>query len=90
MMEQAHIYYGGIVQGVGFRFTVERLAKDLGLTGWVRNLADGRVEILAEGERDSLLKLIVQVEEHFQGYIRKKEEQINTVSGRFKDFRVTY
>ncbi|MFQ5701135.1 MAG: acylphosphatase [Acidobacteriota bacterium] len=40
----------GLVQGVGFRFFVMRRASELGLAGWVRNLPDGRVEVLAQGD----------------------------------------
>lgn len=51
-MVRRHIYFSGRVQGVGFRFQASWAAKRLDLTGWVRNLDDGRVEIpLAEGER---------------------------------------
>lgn len=44
-----HLLVSGRVQGVGFRFFVVRAARDAGLLGWVRNLADGRVEVWAEG-----------------------------------------
>ncbi|MGQ9706787.1 MAG: acylphosphatase [bacterium] len=57
----AHIYVGGVVQGVGFRFFVERYALKLGLVGWVRNLNDGRVEIYVEGDEkdiDSFIDII--------------------------------
>ncbi len=47
----------GRVQGVGFRWFVEREAHVLGVSGWVRNNADGRVEVLAQGTRDQLLGL---------------------------------
>jgi len=47
MAKRAHVYYSGSVQGVGFRFTAEDLARQNNLTGWVKNLADGRVEIVA-------------------------------------------
>ena len=47
----------GRVQGVGFRWFVEREAHILGISGWVRNNADGSVEILAQGTRDQLLGL---------------------------------
>lgn len=56
-----HILVDGRVQGVGFRYFVQAQANQLGLTGWVRNLDDGRVEILAEGEKSEVLNLLDQV-----------------------------
>jgi acylphosphatase len=52
-----HFYLVGRVQGVGFRRYVEREALALGLTGWVRNTPDGRVEVLAAGPEDGLGRL---------------------------------
>ncbi|MEM7027057.1 MAG: acylphosphatase [Pseudomonadota bacterium] len=52
-----HVYVQGRVQGVGFRAATLRKAKALGLTGWVKNLTDGRVEVLASGELASLQQL---------------------------------
>lgn len=51
-------HVSGLVQGVNFRWFTKRRAVDLGLTGWVRNLADGSVEFVAEGDRASLDALI--------------------------------
>lgn len=48
------VLYAGRVQGVGFRYTVQRLASGFEVTGAVRNLPDGRVELLAEGSQDEL------------------------------------
>jgi acylphosphatase len=73
VMEQAHVIYSGAVQGVGFRFSVQRYAINLGLKGWVRNLHDGRVEILAEGPKEKLEKLCTDIEDYFQRYIKNKE-----------------
>jgi len=56
-----HILVEGRVQGVGFRYFVQAQANQLGLTGWVRNLEDGRVEILAEGGKKDLLDLLDRV-----------------------------
>ena len=56
--ERVHIYIKGRVQGVSFRWWIFRGAQGLGLVGWVKNLEDGRVEILAEGEKTKLTKLI--------------------------------
>ena len=47
--QRAHIVVSGRVQGIGFRYNVQKWAQSLGLKGWVRNLVDGSVEILAEG-----------------------------------------
>ncbi|RLD98262.1 MAG: acylphosphatase, partial [Aquificota bacterium] len=57
-MERVHIWVSGKVQGVWYRATTVEEAKKLGLTGCVRNLPDGRVEIVAEGPRESLERLI--------------------------------
>ena len=48
------IFYSGRVQGVGFRYTVKTLASGFEVTGTVRNLSDGRVELVAEGTKDEL------------------------------------
>jgi acylphosphatase len=58
MQVRAHIVVKGLVQGVGFRFFVYRHATKLRLSGWVRNLFDGDVEVEAEGER-SLLEVFI-------------------------------
>jgi len=48
----------GRVQGVGFRFFAERAARELGVRGWIRNLPDGSVETVAEGEEDAVKKYL--------------------------------
>lgn len=54
MLVAKRFLIGGRVQGVGFRFFAEQRAAIEGIHGWVRNLPDGRVEVRAEGERDSI------------------------------------
>ena len=51
---RVHLLISGIVQGVFFRANTEKVARSLQLTGWVRNLADGRVEVVAEGAQDRI------------------------------------
>jgi len=79
----------GKVQGVGFRYFVERCAEELGLSGWVRNLADGRVEVYAVGSKDQLATLNSRL---WQGPrwsdVRGVEEQEASVESR-AGFRIT-
>lgn len=54
----AHVFVSGFVQNVGYRQFVKKIAQKTGLTGWVRNLSDGRVESLFSGSRDEIKKAI--------------------------------
>jgi acylphosphatase len=60
-MKAKRLMIRGIVQGVGFRYFTERTARHLGLSGYVRNLADGRVEAVAAGPEEDLEAFITQV-----------------------------
>lgn len=55
---QVHALVRGVVQGVGFRYHTQHQARQLGLAGWVRNLPDGSVEVLAEGSADAVQRLV--------------------------------
>lgn len=58
-MKRVHVYISGRVQGVFFRAETQRTATDLYLTGWVRNMEDGRVEVLFEGEDQNVDKMLI-------------------------------
>ncbi len=85
---QAHIFYSGTVQGVGFRYTVQSYASGAGLKGWVRNTPDGRVEILLEGAEDKIRGLCERLDAHFDGYIRDKEIAMRPAEPALKDFQI--
>ncbi len=85
-----HAFYQGIVQGVGFRYTVHRLATGLGLCGWVRNLSDGRVEMKVEGPREAIDEFLRMLEGHFEGSIRSKEIFYEDRPEHFQDFKITF
>jgi acylphosphatase len=74
-MISLHVLYEGTVQGVGFRWSVRHIAKGFDVTGWVRNLQDGRVELQVNGEESearAFLDAIAQSELH--GLIKKQIE----------------
>ncbi len=58
MRKAIRLLVSGVVQGVGYRQTCRQVARSLGLVGWVRNRADGRVEIVAQGDSDALDSLV--------------------------------
>ena len=89
-MKQAHIFYSGMVQGVGFRYMTVRFALNFPLTGWVKNLDDGRVEVLVEGAPDDINKLCQKLNEHFKGYIREEKIDWQGAQGQFNDFKIFY
>jgi acylphosphatase len=89
-MVRAHVIFSGTVQGVGFRFTVQRYALNLDLKGWVKNLPNGSVEILVEGQKEQIEKFCRNIEEYFQGYIRNRDIQFSPAREEFEDFRIAY
>jgi len=60
-MKATRVLIRGLVQGVGFRYFTERAARHLALRGWVRNLADGRVETVAAGSEDDIAAFVSQL-----------------------------
>ncbi len=91
MQARAHIFVSGLVQGVGYRWFVEEHARALGLTGFVRNLWDGRVEIVVEGDRGLIEELIkdLRVGPHLAD-VRKVDINWEPYTGEFNDFRIKY
>ena len=90
MKEQVHVYYSGCVQGIGFRFTAQRLSEELGVFGWVKNLDDERVELIAEASEDVLRILLSRINDAFNRYISDTQENWVPATGEFKDFGVKF
>ncbi len=87
--ERLHALVEGVVQGVGFRYFVTNYAEELQLTGWVRNLWDGRVEVMAEGPKNKLEILLKYLQEGPRGaHVSKVELQWQAATNEFKEFRV--
>jgi len=91
MKARAHAYVSGRVQGVFFRSTVADLAESLGVAGWVRNLSDGRVETLLEGERSSVEKVVEFCRRGPSGaHVRDLDVKWEDWKGEFSDFKILY
>lgn len=88
-MQRVHILVFGQVQGVFFRHTAKKEAEKLDLTGWVRNVGDDKVEIVAEGEEDKLKELIAWCRKGPpMAYVEKVEvEWLDSLEG-FSDFSI--
>lgn len=74
-MISIQVFYDGRVQGVGFRWTVRNIAKGFDVTGWVRNLLDGRVEMQVNGDANEVRAFLDGIKQSEVGsYIRKQTE----------------
>jgi len=89
-MVARRIIFIGRVQGVGFRFTAHRMAGRHQLTGFVRNLRDGTVEMLAQGDPEDIDACIRDIEEYLAGYIRETKVEEVPPDPRWTDFKITF
>ncbi len=90
-MVRAHIVVTGRVQGVFFRAFTQERAVALGLFGWVRNRRDGRVEIMVEGERERIERLIASVKEGPPlSAVEEADVEWQDYEGSFDEFRITW
>ncbi len=91
MLKRLTAYFNGTVQGVGFRYTTQRLAGRFPVTGFVRNLSDGRVELVAEGEETKLQDFLAAIRQsQLAGYIQDTEAKWTAVTLEFKEFGVRF
>ena len=81
------VHYWGKVQGVGFRYTTQGLARQHPVTGYVKNLHDGQVELLVEGTEEEVTRFLNAVSGRMGGYIKGQSVQPETPHG-FVDFTI--
>ena len=90
-MPQRRTYlFSGHVQGVGFRYTTQAIAKHHPVTGYVRNLPDGRVELVMEGDPAELEKVVGRLKEQMEGHISRVTESESPPTGEFPDFSIRH
>lgn len=90
-MKRVHVFYAGRVQGVGFRITAEETAHALGIVGWVKNLRDGRVELIAEAEEIQLNHFLEAVRTGpMRNFIQRIDVTWSYASNTFDEFEIRY
>jgi acylphosphatase len=82
------VHYSGRVQGVGFRATVVQIAGNFPVTGWVKNLADGRVQLLVEGSEEAVGKFLAAVRTHWKHHVEKETVTEETPTGKYGSFTI--
>ena len=91
MKKRVHIFYSGRVQGVGFRITAEETAKSLGVMGWVKNLRDGRVELVAEAEEATLKRFLTTIRNgSMKNFIEQADASWSEASETLEEFEIRY
>jgi acylphosphatase len=88
--EGRHVIYRGAVQGVGFRFTALRIARQFPVQGYVRNLPDGSVELVAVGAAQQLRDFLAAVAEAMRGNIERAEESPLTSPEEYTRFEIRH
>mgnify|MGYP001045991001 CR=1 FL=1 len=81
-------HFSGHVQGVGFRYSTAQLAKGYEVTGFVKNLADGRVEMEIEGSERECRQMLASVVDELDAYVRKTESSEGRRPQRFTAFQI--
>ena len=88
---RVHAIYGGRVQGVGFRFTAQRYANEIGVTGYVKNLWSSQVEIVAEGEKEKVETFLAKIKNGpLSHYIDDVETHFSSYKGEFRGFNIRF
>ena len=88
--QRCEVYYAGRVQGVGFRYTVRSLAAGFPVTGFVRNVSDGRVHLVVEGDDDEIDLFLDAVQTEMQHYIRDVQQTRQPAGGQFHSFEIRH
>ena len=89
-MKRITVHFTGTVQGVGFRYTTCRVAERFSVTGLVRNLPDGSVEMVAEGEDAEVDKFLQAVQQAMAGYLRETQVAESPGTNEFSTFSVAF
>jgi acylphosphatase len=84
------VYFSGRVQGVGFRYTARNIALQHDVGGFVRNLPDGRVELILEGSEGEIVRTIDELRRKMSAFIRGMSMETSPATGEFDQFGIRY
>ena len=84
------VRFAGRVQGVGFRYTTRQIAARHNVTGFVQNLADGRVLLVAEGRADEVDQFVADVSNELERYIASHDVAMHPATGQFESFDIRH
>ena len=91
MKKRVHAFYAGRVHGVGFRLTAEEIAQRCGVVGWIKNLRDGRVELVAEAEEAALQQFLDAIRQGpMKNFINDVDMSWSDASETFDEFEIRY
>lgn len=88
--QRREIHFSGRVQGVGFRYTTRQIAARFAVAGYVKNLVDGRVQLVIEGEADTLDAFVSAVEAELGRHIENRQAEVRGPTGEFSSFEVRH
>ena len=89
-LQRRTVYYRGTVQGVGFRYTTQRVASRFAVAGYVQNLPDGRVLVVAEGEPLELDRFLAAIIEHLGHYVVDMDVSAHPAENHFRGFEIHF
>jgi acylphosphatase len=89
-LNRHELHYAGSVQGVGFRWTARALGARFAVTGFVRNLPDGRVHLVAEGSTEEVQKFLDAIHSEMGRYIAEVHKTIQPATGQFTSFEIRH
>src|ERR1051325_4435467 len=84
------VHFSGRVQGVGFRYTVKNIVLPHSIRGYVRNLPDGRVELVMEGPDSEMDEIVQAIGQKMAGFVRKVDSNTLPASGEFAGFDIRH
>ena len=89
-MQRKTCYFSGRVQGVGFRYTAQNIAQQFDVRGFVKNLPDGRVQLVMEGPDSEMDSVVDSIRQRMNSFIGQIQSDLHPATGEFEKFRISH